>query len=296
MKKKVGSIKKSRVGQKARNRLANGGIYIFLAVTGVCWILPLAFLVYTAFRVTPNTGIINQLFPEDLELGWNNFGRLFTETAFGDWMKNTFIVAVCSCLINTIFVLMVSFCFSRTRFKGRKALMNFMLILGMFPGFMAMTAIYFILKVMNLTDSLFGLIVAYSASGGMGYYICKGFLDTIPKEIEEAMMLDRASRWTIFRRLILPLSKSIIVYTLLTSFLGPWNDFIFAKLIITSKDPSSWTVAVGLYNLLNQDAGSFNTWFTVFCAGSVIVGALNMILYPIMQRMYTKGVISGAGK
>ncbi len=296
MKNTEGTIRKSKVGQKARKMLANGGIYVVLAVMGICWILPLVFLVYTAFRVTPNTGIINQLFPEDLKLGWDNFGRLFTETAFGDWLKNTFIVAVCSCLISTLFVLMVSFCFSRTRFQGRKALMSLMLILGMFPGFMAMTAIYFLLKAMHLTDSLFGLIVAYSASGGMGYYICKGFLDTIPKSLEEAMMLDGASRLKIVWRLIFPLSKPIIVYTLLTSFISPWCDFIFAKLIITSKDPSSWTVAVGLYNLLNQDAGSFNTWFTTFCAGSVIVGGIIMILYPLMQKMYSQGVLSGAVK
>lgn len=291
-----GSIKKSKIGQRARSAIANGFIYIILAVMGICWILPLLFLVYTAFRVTPNTGIINKLFPDNLELGWGNFVRLFKETAFGDWVKNTFIVALCSCIICTIFVLMVSFAFSRTRFKGRKTLMNIMLILGMFPGFMAMTAIYFILKAMNLTDSLFGLIVAYSASGGMGYYICKGFLDTIPKSLEEAAMLDGASRWKIFWRMIFPLSKPIIVYTVLTSFIGPWCDFIFAKLIITSKEPSDWTVAVGLYNLINQDAGAFNSWFTVFCAGSVIVGGIIMIIYPFMQRCYSRGVLSGAVK
>lgn len=288
--------RRKKMGQKARNMFTNGTIYVILAVLGVLWILPILFLIYTAFRTTPNTGIINQLFPDDLELGFGNFVKLFTETNFGLWLRNTFIVALCSCLITTLFVLMTSYAFSRMRFKMRRPLMNLMLILGMFPGFMSMIAIYFILKAMNLTNSLFALILVYSAGGGLSYYICKGFFDTIPRSLEEAAKLDGASQWSIFWRMTLPLSKPIIIYTVLTSFIGPWCDFIFAKLIINNTSPELFTVAVGLYNMINEDAGSFNAWFTVFCAGSVIVGTIITILFLSMQKYYVAGVTGGAVK
>lgn len=290
------SKKRKKMGQKTRNIFANGTIYIILAVLGVLWVLPIVYLIYTAFRTTPNTGIIEQLFPENLQLGFDNFYKLFTETQFGLWLRNTFVVAVCSCLITTLFVLMTSYAFSRMRFKMRKPLMNFMLILGMFPGFMSMIAVYYILKAMGLTNSLTALVMVYSAGGGLSYYICKGFFDTIPRSLEEAAKLDGASQWTIFWKMTMPLSKPIIIYTVLTSFIGPWCDFIFARLIINNTSPELFTVAVGLYNLINSDNGAFNTWFTVFCAGSVIVGTIITILFLSMQKYYVAGVTGGAVK
>lgn len=290
------TVRKRKMGQKARNSVVNGTIYVLLAVLGIVWVLPIVFLIYTAFRVTPNTGIINKLFPDDLKLGFDNFYILFTETQFGLWLRNTIIVAACSCLITTLFILMVSYAFSRMRFKMRKPLMNVMLILNMFPGFMSMIAIYFILKAMGLTNTLTALVMVYSGSAGMGYYICKGFFDTIPRSLEEAAKLDGASQWTIFWKMTLPLSKPIIIYTVLTSFMGPWCDFIFAKLIINNTSPELFTVAIGLYNLINADKGSFNTWFTVFCAGSVIVGTIITILFLSMQKYYVAGVSQGAVK
>lgn len=288
--------RRKKIGQKTRNIFANGTIYIVLAVLGILWVLPIVYLIYTAFRVTPNTGIIEQLFPKNLQLGFDNFYKLFTETQFGLWLRNTFLVAVCSCLITTLFVLMTSYAFSRMRFKMRKPLMNFMLILGMFPGFMSMIAVYYILKAMGLTNSLTALIMVYSAGGGLSYYICKGFFDTIPRSLEEAAKLDGASQWTIFWKMTMPLSKPIIIYTVLTSFIGPWCDFIFARLIINNTSPELFTVAVGLYNLINSDNGAFNTWFTVFCAGSVIVGTIITILFLSMQKYYVAGVTGGAVK
>ncbi len=284
------------IGQRTRNIVGDSAIYIILAVFGILWVLPIVYLLYTAFRVTPDTGIINKLVPDDLQLGFGNFYKLFTETQFGLWLRNTFFVAVCSCTITTLFILMTSYAFSRMRFKMRRPLMNFMLILGMFPGFMSMIAIYFILKAMGLTNSLFALIIVYSAGGGLSYYICKGFFDTIPRSLQEAAMLDGASQWTIFWKVTIPLSKPIILYTVLTSFIGPWCDFIFAKIIINRTSPELFTVAIGLYDLINADAGSFNTWFTVFCAGSVIVGTIITILFLSMQKYYVQGVSQGAVK
>ena len=288
------SVREVLFGQKARTVVANSIIYVILAVLGILWVLPIVYLIYTAFRVTPSTGIIYKLFPDDLKLGFGNFARLFRDTKFGLWMGNTILVAVCSCAITTLFILMVSYAFSRMRFKMRKPLMNIMLVLGMFPGFMSMIAVYFILKAMGLTNSLFALILVYSGGAALSYYICKGFFDTLPRSLEEAAILDGATRWTIFWRVTLPLSKPIIVYTVLTSFISPWCDFIFVNTII--NDATKYTVALGLYRLINAEKSSFSENFTVFCAGAMLVGAIITTLFMSMQKYYVEGISSGSVK
>jgi len=190
--------------------------------------------------------------------------------------------------------LMVSYALSRLRFRLRKPIMNVLLVLGMFPGFMSMIAVYFILKAMGLTNSLFALILVYSGSAALSYYICKGFFDTIPRAMEEAAILDGASQPTVFLRILLPLAKPIIVYTILTSFISPWCDFIFVNTIISDRD--KYTVSLGLYKMINAEKNSFNDNFTVFCAGAFVVGAIIVTLFMSMQKYYVEGVTSGAVK
>ena len=279
---------------KARKRISNIATYIVLAVLGLAWILPIFYLVYTALRVTPSTGIINTLFPENLRLGFGNFVRLFSDTLFMRWLGNTLLVSVCSCALTTLFILMVSYALSRLRFRMRKPIMNVLLVLGMFPGFMSMIAVYFILKAMGLTNSLLALILVYSGSGALSYYICKGFFDTVPRAMEEAAILDGASQPVVFAKIILPLAKPIIVYTVITSFISPWCDFIFVNTIIS--DRNLYTVSLGLYKMINAEKNSFNDNFTLFCAGAFVVGGIIVTLFMSMQRYYVEGVTSGAVK
>ncbi len=279
---------------KKFNKLSNAFVYAILAALGVLWVLPIAYLVYTAFRVTPSTGIINALFPDGLRLGFGNFRRLFQDTMFSRWLLNTLLVSICSCALTTAFILMVSYALSRLRFKMRKPIMNVLLVLGMFPGFMSMIAIYFILKAMGLTNSLLALILVYSGSAGLSYYICKGFFDTIPKAMEEAAILDGASQPIVFFKIVLPLAKPIIVYTVLTAFIAPWCDFIFVNTIIS--DRAKYTVSLGLYKMINAEKNSFNDNFTVFCAGAFVVGGIIVTLFMSLQRYYVEGVTSGAVK
>ena len=274
--------------------ISNTLIYVILSVLGAAWILPICYLIYTAFRETPSTGIINTLFPSGLRLGIGNFVKLFQETMFPRWLANTLLVACASCALTTAFILMVSYAFSRLRFALRKPLMNILLVLGMFPGFMSMIAIYFILKAMGLTDSLLALVLVYSGGAALSYYICKGFFDTVPKEMEEAAILDGASQPIVFAKIILPMSKPIIVYTVLTSFIAPWCDFIFVNTIIS--DRSKYTVSLGLYKMINAEKNSFNDNFTVFCAGAFVVGGIIVTLFMSMQRYYVEGITSGAVK
>lgn len=277
-----------------RKHTANILTYALLITLGILWVLPIGYLIYTAFRVTPSTGIINTLFPDNLQLGFSNFTRLFSDTMFLRWLGNTLLVSVCSCALTTIFILMVSYALSRLRFKMRKPIMNVLLVLGMFPGFMSMIAVYFILKAMGLTNSLLALILVYSGSGALSYYICKGFFDTIPRAMEEAAILDGASQPMVFWKIILPLAKPIIVYTVLTSFISPWCDFIFVNTIIS--DRNLYTVSLGLYKMLNAEKNSFNDNFTIFCAGAFVVGGIIVTLFMSMQRYYVEGVTSGAVK
>ena len=172
--------------------------------------------------------------------------------------------------------------------------MNVLLVLGMFPGFMSMIAVYFILKAMGLTNSLLALVLVYSGSAALSYYICKGFFDTIPKAMEEAAVLDGASQPIVFVKIILPMAKPIIVYTVLTSFIAPWCDFIFVNTIISDRD--KYTVSLGLYKMINAEKNSFNDNFTVFCAGAMIVGSIIVTLFMSMQRYYVEGITSGAVK
>ena len=275
-------------------KLSNGLIYLLLSVLGILWVLPILYLIYTAFRITPSTWIINTLFPKDLQLGFGNFARLFKETMFTKWLINTLIVSAASCALTTLFILMVSYAFSRMRFKLRKPLMNVLLVLGMFPGFMSMIAVYFILKAMSLTNSLLALVLVYSGGAALSYYICKGFFDTVPKAMEEAAVLDGASQPMIFIKIILPMAKPIIVYTVLTSFISPWCDFIFVNTIISERD--KYTVSLGLYKMINAEKNSFNDNFTTFCAGAFVVGTIIVSLFMSMQKYYVEGVTSGAVK
>ncbi len=283
-----------RLGQRTRTRIGDIFVYAILLTLGALWTLPILYLLYTAFRVNPSTGIINTLFPDGLKLGLENFQRLFKETAFAVWLKNTLIVAFSSCAITTLFVLMVSYALSRLRFRFRKPIMNVLLVLGMFPGFMSMIAVYFILKAMGLTNSLFALILVYSGSAALSYYICKGFFDTIPRAMEEAAILEGASQPIVFLKVVLPLAKPIIVYTVLTSFIAPWCDFIFVNTIISERE--KYTVSLGLYKLINAEKSGFNENFTVFCAGATVVGGIIVTLFMSMQNYYVEGVTSGAVK
>jgi arabinogalactan oligomer/maltooligosaccharide transport system permease protein len=192
-------------------------------------------------------------------------------------------------------VLMVSYALSRMRFRGRQIWMNICLILGMFPGFLTMICLYFLLKQVGLTQqgAIPGLILINVASSGMGYYVCKGFFDTIPKSLDEAARIDGASRARVFFTMIVPLSKSIIIYTALTAFMAPWCDYIFASYVAFGYS-KSYNVAVALYNWVNTN--DYQGYFTRFCAGGVLVAVPVTVLFMCLQKYYVEGVTGGAVK
>lgn len=266
-----------------------------LALLAAIWLIPIVWLIATSFSAYQGRNIL-RFFPESLTL--SNYIRLFSDTDsvsnFPAWFSNTFIVACFTCVISTLFVLMVAYAMSCMRFRGRRALMNTGVLLGLFPGFLTMICIYYILKELKLTDTHAGLILVYAGSSGLGYLIAKGFFDTISRSMIDAAKLDGASEAEVFWKVILPLSKPIIVYTVISAFLMPWMDFIFSNIIIKSRLSGDWTVAVGLYNMLHKS--SVNTYFSRFCAGGVLVSIPISVLFVIMQKFYVESVTGGSVK
>ena len=305
--------KGKKVASQSRNRrISLGATYILLIILGIIWLIPLIWIVLSAFRCEyqPDGTFIGRVtsnfFPKTY--GLKNFVDLFTATyygvpkAFPRWMLNTLLIAVIDCIISTFLVLSVAYCMSKLKFKMRKPFMNISMIIGLFPGFMSMIAVYFLLKSIGLTGdpshpeySVIGLVLAYSAGAGLGFQVAKGFFDVIPNALVESAKLDGCTNFEIFMKIILPLAKPIIIYQALMSFTGPWMDFIFAKVIIGADNPSYWTVSVGLYSLLFGTHPDTNL-FTQFAAGCVVVAVPIVTLFMFLQQYYVEGVTAGAVK
>ncbi len=282
---------KQHMGMRAANTISNTIIHVLLVIISVIWLVPFVCIVLQSLRVE-STWQVGYILPK--QWGLDNFKNLLN-TNFPKWYLNTFIIAVVAAALQTIIVLCMSYTLSRFRFKLRKPLMKFMLILGLFPGMLTMIILYRVLKDLGLTqaNAVPGLILVYIASSGMGYYVSKGFFDTIPKSLDEAARIDGATRAQVLWKIILPLAGSIVIYTLLTGFMGPWGDYVFAS-YISFGNSSGMNVAVGMYNWLTPD--QINNNYTMFCAGGVVVAIPVVILFMCLQKYYVEGVTGGAVK
>ena len=294
MKNKTTGIKKNK--EKTSTVIGNILVHVGLGIVAFIWVLPILWVIMTSFRA--GKGSYSTTFiPQSWTL--SNYTTLLTDTDifnFPRWFGNTLFVAIISCILATFYLVSIAFVMSRLRFKARKPMLNVALILGMFPGFMSMIAVYYILKGIGLTQGnlkLVALILLYSGGASiLQFYVAKGFFDTIPKTIDEAAYIDGATKWDVFTKITIPLAKPIIVYTVLTSFMAPWIDFIMAKVII-GTDAQYYTVAIGLWNMLEKE--NIYQWYTRFAAGAVLVSIPIALLFVIMQRYYTDGM-SGAVK
>lgn len=267
---------------------------VLIGALALFWLIPIIWLVCTSFSAYSGMNT-STFFPKE----WSiiHYKKLFTPDTvaqFPQWFMNTLIIAIFTCIISTMFVLMVAYATSVMRFPMRKPLMNMAVILNLFPGMLAMIAVYFTLKTFNLTNSYVGLIMVYSGSAGLGYLIAKGFFDTVPRALCEAAKIDGCSEARIFWQVILPMSRPIVVYTVISSFLVPWMDFVYAKMLLNAGISANYTVAVGLYKML--DKSLINSYFTIFCAGGVLVSIPISVLFFIMQKFYVEGITGGAVK
>ncbi|MED9905032.1 MAG: sugar ABC transporter permease [Lachnospiraceae bacterium] len=288
-------MKRKQKSAKTKKFITNSMVHILLAVLAVVWLFPIFWVIMTSFRTDPGS-YVSTFFPKGYTLA--NYAKLFNDTTvlnFPQMFKNTFIIAIFSCLISSFMVLSVSYCMSRLRFRFRKPFMNIAMILTLFPAFMSMVAVYYILKALGLSEGAMirvALVMVYSGGAGLGFYVAKGFFDTIPKALDEAAFLDGATKWQVFTKITVPLSKPIIVYTVLTAFMAPWTDFIFAK-VICRAESQYYTVAIGLWKMLEKEY--INSWYTSFAAGAVLISIPIAAVFLLTQRFYADGM-SGAVK
>ncbi|MDE6586089.1 MAG: ABC transporter permease subunit [Clostridia bacterium] len=279
---------------KTKKTVGNVVVYAILIIMSIIWILPFIGIFIESFE-TATGGTTKYLWPR--KWGFDNYINLFTnpEKHFGRWFLNTFIMGLIVSVLQTIFVLAMSYVLSRMRFKGRKGLMNLMLILGMFPGFLTLILLYKVLADFNLTgeNSIWGLILVYVASSGMGYYVSKGFFDTIPKSLDEAARVDGATRAQVFFKITLPMAKPIVIYTILMGFMAPWGDFVLASYIAHGVN-DGMNVAVGMKDMISlTNIGKF---YRQFCAAGVVVSVPITALFMFLQKYYVEGVTGGAVK
>ena len=280
---------------KRKRFINNTIVHVILAILAVIWVFPIVWVILTSFRAEKGS-YVSTFLPQSFTI--DNYVKLFTDTTilnFPQMFMNTLFIAICSCILATFYVLAVSYCLSRLRFKMRKPYMNMAMILGLFPGFMSMIAVYFILKALGMTEGnliKLALILVYSGGAALSFQIAKGFFDTIPIAVDEAALLDGCTRWQIFTKITLPLSKPIVIYTTLTSFMSPWLDFIFAK-VICRANSDHYTIAIVLWKMLEKEY--IDSWYTSFAAGAVLISIPIAALFLYMQRYYVDG-LSGAVK
>ena len=276
--------------RKLVSTIALNGLIAFLAIL---WLVPVFWLIISSFRAEQGA-YTPYLWPKGFTFG--NYIRLFTDRKLFDfprWFGNTMLVVLCSCAITTVLTLMVAYVYSRLRFPSRKFLMRASLVLGMFPGFMSMIAIYHFMKAVNLDQTLLALILVYSGGAALNYYIAKGYFDTIPKSLDEAAILDGASNHTVFWKIILPNAKPVIATTAINAFINPIVDYIYVS-VIMKDNYNNFTVSKGLYTMV--DKTNIYEYYTTFCAGAVIVAIPVVLLFIRMQKYYIAGVVGGSVK
>ena len=289
--KKTSSIKRKKI-------IGNTTTYTVLTILSIIWVIPLVWMIIQSFAGPEGSYQSGSLFPSSFSFYW--YGKLFTDTnyPYWRWFLNTLLIAAVCLVLSTFFTIAMAYVMSRYRFKSRKKLQSIGMILGMFPGFMSMAAIYYIFKSVGMAGNveiwkkIIALIMVYSGSAGLGYYVSKGFFDTVSRSLDEAARIDGATNAQVFFRVILPLSKPIIVYTALMSFLGPWGDFIFSSYLLGTQT-EGWTVAVGLYYMITKDPVNY---YNMFMAGAVTVAVPITILFLCLQRYFVEGITGGAVK
>ena len=264
--------------------------YFLLIFMSVVFLFPCLWLILASLSKSGSLYDFKGFFPKAFSL--DTFISLFTDNVNGlypykKWFFNTLYVASGSCILGTILVILTGYVMSRFRFKGRDALKKTTLVLGMFPGFMGLTAVYIIMTQLNLVNKLTALIFFYASTAPAAYMVQKGYFDSIPNNIYEAARLDGCTQLQVFTRITLPLSKPMIVYTVLTQFAWPWSDVLLPKLLL--KDRNLWTVAVGLFSLPE-------THFARFAAGSVFIAVPIVILYFCLVKYLVNGLTAGSVK
>jgi arabinogalactan oligomer/maltooligosaccharide transport system permease protein len=272
-----------------RSNLTEFSIHVVLICFSLLTLMPVLWVLKTSLTASRNLSVSLNPFPDRFEL--DNFRDLFESELFWTQLSNSVVISVCTTLVGIFFSCTAAYAFSRFKFPGRRlGLMGF-LVTQMFPGTMMMIPLYQVLEWLSLLDDSIGLVLVYSTTSiPFCVWMLKGYFDTIPLEIEESAIMDGASQFTIFWRIIMPLSRPAIAVTALFSFMTAWNEFILAATFMS--DESSYTLPVRLQQYVTK----YNTDWGHFAAGAVIVSVPVMLLFFILQRHLVGGLTAGGVK
>lgn len=262
---------------------------------------PILYLIGASFTNTSDLPTL--LVPTKDLFTWENYRKLFVDTHFPTWYKNTFIIAVLNMILGVIFITGAGYVFARFKFKGKKAGLMTILVLQVFPSFMGLIAMFTLFQVFGLLGKPTWLTVLYVGGSVPGnIWLIKGYLSQIPKDLDESAMLDGASKSQIFFKIILPLSVPILSFVAVGQFMAPWMDYMLPKYLLdvqlagttgTDTVARQWTLAVGLFSMISDPR---NSSYTTFAAGALIVAVPITILYMIFQRYLIEGIMAGATK
>jgi arabinogalactan oligomer / maltooligosaccharide transport system permease protein len=273
--------KRTNVG----NILLQFGIFIFTIGT----IYPVLWVIKIAFGSSKGLSISLSLLPENPTLA--NFSYLLFDRPFFSWLFNSIVVAAATTILGVFLAATAGYAFSRFRFPGRTAGLLSFLVTQMFPGTMMMIPLYLIIDMLGLLDTLFALVLIYSTTAiPFCVWMLKGYFDTIPRELEEAALIDGASKTMIFYKIILPLAKPAIAVTALFSFMTAWNEFILAATFMNSE--TSYTLPVGLQSFVGQFAQDWG----YFAAGAILVSIPIVSLFFMLQKYLVSGLTAGGVK
>ena len=262
-----------------------------LIIQAILILYPIALTVSASFIKDNSLSAVGTV-PFSRPFSLVQYHRLFTETNYGHWYLNTLKVACMNTIISVFVCSFTGYIFSRFWFPFKKTVMASMLVLQMFPSFIGMIAIYVILWKLNALNTLWGLVLVYSAGSiPFNSWLMKGYFDTVSKDIAEAAYIDGATPFTAFVRVVIPTARPEIIFLALTSFTGPWMDYIFPRLILRSDEKK--TLAVGLFELIN---GRSNDNFTMFAAGALLVAVPFIILFVKGQKSLLMSLAGTGGK
>jgi len=260
------------------DKINRGVIYVIFSIITVLVLYPLVYVVSAAF--SPGNGIASvNIVPFGDGFTPVHFVHLFKNTDYGNWFLNTLKVAVSTSLATIFVASLAAYVFSRFKFSLKKPFLMSLLILQIFPSFVGMVAIYVILMRIGGLNTLWGLVLVYVA-GNTPYntWLVKNYMDTVSKNLDEAARIDGAGHFRIFATIILPIARPIITFLGITSFTGPWMDYIFPKMVLRS--PEKQTLALGLFSFVTDKKNEFTT----FAAGALIVAIPFVIFFMLTQK------------
>lgn len=262
--------------------------YLFLTVLTIIILYPILITASSAFK-PGNIAAFTLEWSDSWTL--NNFTRLFNETLYLDWYKNTLIIAVVTMIMQVTIVTLAGYTYSRYRFKGRKNSL-ILLIIQMVPTMAALTAFYVLAMLLGALDQYWFLTLIYIGGGiPMNTWLMKGYFDTVPRDLDESAKLDGAGHFRIFAQIILPLVRPMIAVQALWAFMGPFGDFLLAKFLL--RTPENLTIAVGLQTFI---ANPQQQKVALFAAGAILAALPICLLFFFLQKNFVSGLTAGGTK